>query len=494
MKRIVIYILLVLISASCDQSITIVGQDDTEPTIWPDYKDICIPENIAPLCFSVKGEERVALIVRGAHDSLCLTTSDGSFNIPQKPWRKLLADNAGKALTWTICKESEKGWVAMKPFSIEVSTDAIDPYLAYRRITPGYGLWNRMQLCQRNVETYDEEVIYDNKEGRGNCINCHSFCSGDPDLWQLHIRARYGGTYLFDGDKQTKLNLKDKSKGNPVYPSWHPSGKLIAYSNNNTFFLIHTLDHNRWEVMDDGSDVFVADIMTGEVYRSPLISSDTSYETFPNFSPDGKYLYFCSAEARDQLIANYDSVRYSLCRIAFDAEQRTFGDHVDTLYNARLDAGSASFPRVSPDGRWLCFTRSSYGNFSICHRDADLCMIDLEAFGHKADSAASDYILLDEANSNQVDSYHSWSSNSRWIVFSSKRDDAIYTKPYFAHVAADGTVSKAFVLPQRNAQNHYDLEMDSYNIPEMIRSRIKIGRITLDSTSEKHKTTGVSVN
>ena len=496
MKHTIYMILLAWLVLSCNRSIDIAGYTDDEPVIFPDYRDVVVPINIAPLCFSVELPGKSALVVKGKSDSFCLTSSGGSFDIPQKQWKKLLADNVGGSIELTICKDTDKGWMAMKPFSIEVSADSIDPYIVYRRLNPGYGLWNRMSLCQRCVEKFDEEVIYDNKEGRGNCINCHSFCHGNPDKWQVHIRMRHGGTYIFDGNVQSLLKLKDCSHGNPVYPSWHPEGNLIAYSNNNTFFLIHTLDHNRWEVMDDGSDVFVADVETGEQYRSPLTSSETSFETFPAFSPDGRYLYFCSAEATDSVIDSFDNIRYSICRILFDAEHRTFGNQVDTLYNADLDGGSASFPRISPDGRWLCFTRSSYGNFSICHRDADLCMIDLASYDSmsaESHSSADQYVRLDKANSNQVDSYHSWSSNSRWIVFSSKRDDAIYTKPYFAHVEADGTVSKAFVLPQRDAQNQYDLEMDCYNLPEMIRSRIKIDRIVLDAASGNAKTQ-VSVN
>ena len=479
--RFLLYILILSLFSACKESVEIVRYSQDEIAIFPDYKDVTIPYNIAPLCFSVEGDIRTALIVKGENDSITMTSSDGNFNIPKKKWRNLLERTKGKDLQVTISRELSEGWEATAPFSIHVSEDAIDPYLVYRRINPGYGLWNRMGLYQRCLEDFEEDKIYDNSEGRGNCINCHSFCNGNPEKWQVHIRARYGGTYLFDEDVQSTLKLKDKSKGNPVYPSWHPDGELIAYSNNKTFFFIHTTNQNRWEVMDDGSDVFVADIKTGEQYRSPLTSSDSSYETFPCFSPDGKSLFFCSAETPSDLLVGFDSIQYNICRIEFDASLRAFGERVDTIYNAKVDGGSASFPRISPDGRWLCFTRSQYGNFSICHRDADLCLIDLSLVqGSLSEMPA--YTMLEKANSDQVDSYHSWSRNSRWIVFSSKRDDSIYTKPYFAHVDSDGNVSKAFVLPQRNAKNHYDLEMDSYNIPELISGKIDIERIKLDKS------------
>ena len=139
---------------------------------------------------------------------------------------------------------------------------------------------------------------------------------------------------------------------------------------------------------------------------SPLLSSEGAFETFPTFSPDGNTLYFCSAKART-MPKEYDQVRYDLCSVSFDPATRRFGTVVDTLYKASEIDKSVSFPRVSPDGKYLLYTLSGYGNFSIWHKDADLYMIDL--------STLQSY-PLEAANSDDVESYHSWSSDSRWIV------------------------------------------------------------------------------
>ena len=96
--------------------------------------------------------------------------------------------------------------------------------------------------------------------------------------------------------------------------------------------------------------------------------------------------------------------------------------------------------------------------FPIWHKDADLVMIDLES-GRRVDMSA--------ANSADVDSYHSWSSNSRWIIFSSRRMDGLYTRPYICHIDANGKASKPFALPQREGQ-FYDRFLKSYNIPEFV--------------------------
>ena len=151
-------------------------------------------------------------------------------------------------------------------------------------------------------------------------------------------------------------------------------------------------------------------------------------------------------------------MKYNLCAIDFDIETLSFGTRVDTIYHSRSMGSSVSFPRVSPDGRFLMFTTSSYGNFSIWHKDADLQMFDL----HKGE-----FIDMQPANSDDVESYHSWSDNGRWTVFSSRRMDGLYTRPYLVYVDAEGRPSKPFVLPQRTPNIYDDLPF-SYNLPEFI--------------------------
>lgn len=496
MKKYFFCFLLSFFLISCQNKITVSEYTDNSIDIWPDYKNVTVPCNIAPLSFSVLKTEETSLIVKAKDDSIILSSSSGTFNLPEKKWKDLLSKVKNDSIVFTVLLKSNEGWKAYKPFSVYVSEDRIDPYLVYRKIAPGYGLWNRMGIYQRCLESYEETLIYSNEEGHGNCINCHSFCEGNPGKWQVHIRTRNGGTFLFDRDNQSLLNLKDKSKGNPVYANWHPNGDLLAYSNNSTFFLIHTKKTNRWEVMDDASDVFVADIKTGEMYRNELISSPDNLETFPCFSPDGKSLYFCSANVPENVISSYDSIQYNLCRISFDPEARSFGNKVDTLFNAGVTGGSASFPRISPDGKFLCFTMSQYGNFSICHRDADLCLIDLSR-DFQTDSmniSSFDFTKLELANSHQVESFHSWSRNSRWLVFSSKRDDAIYTRPYFVHIDENGIASKPFLLPQLDSYNFYDLEMECYNLPELVSGKISVEKIDLKKTSKIAGQLNLSVN
>lgn len=292
------------------------------------------------------------------------------------------------------------------------------------------------------------------------------------------MRSDYGGTYIVGENSFKKLNTKTPQTISAlVYPSWHPSGNYVAFSVNNTKQMFHTTDRNRVEVFDNASDVVVYDVKKDEIVSSPLLMSDRAFETFPAFSPDGKTLYFCSADSLE-IPAKYDKVKYSLCSISFDEKTRSFGNVVDTLYNAR-EGKSVSFPRVSPDGKYLMFTLSAYGNFSIWHKDADLYLVNLK---NKQVS------ILSELNSKDTESYHSWSSNGRWVVFSSRRIDGLYTRPFIAYIDKNGKAHKPFLLPQKD-KDYYTFLMKSYNIPEFTTGKVKVDQYVTSKIAKKDKGT-----
>jgi hypothetical protein len=449
---------------------------DTLPPLFPDYADVTIPAHIAPLNFALDTpcvEAWAVFATEGGEPVFRVKAKKGQFRIPPARWRKLLSIARGASFTLTLHARTDE-WQSYAPLHINVSDDPMDPYIAYRLIEPGYELWNRMGIYQRQLSSYTQSPIMENTLTGKNCMNCHSFCMQDPDRMLFHTRALYAATLLIDGDRIEKLNTKTAHTISPlVYPSWHPSGRFVAFSVNQTQQSFHQNDPNRVEVFDEASDVVVYDVEQHEIVTTPTLFSAEAFETFPSFSADGRTLYFCTAQVRP-MPQSFDEVRYSLCSIAFDPDTRSFGTEVDTLFHAEDNGQSASFPRVSPDGQFLLYTRSGYGNFSIWHKDADLYMIDLRSGEERPMS-----IL----NSEDVESYHSWSSNSRWIVFSSRRMDGLYTRPFFAHIDAQGEASKPFLLPQQDT-DYYQALMQSYNIPEFITGKVKVRRRALALTAK----------
>ena len=462
MKRIFHILLVSYLLVSCTETISDSQQEDKLPLIYPDYIGVTIPVNIAPLNFSLTDEAvaRIDAVVTDCHGHSLHSQGQEAVDFDIDDWHTLLGQNRGDSLTVTVSAKYNDGWHTYRSFAIYVSLDSIDYGICYRLIAPGYEVWSKMGIYERNLSSFDERPLIENTQFEG-CVNCHSFNRGNPADMSLHIRGTHGATLLRHGDSPlTAYNTKtDQTLGLCVYPYWHPSGRYIAYSTNATSQLFHSADSNRIEVFDTASDLQVYDVEKNELLLSPLLKNDSIYETYPVFSADGRSLYFCAARALPEGSHQLDSIRYNLFRIDFGPSTGRFGDRIETVIDAVAQQKSISFPRPSYDGRFLCYTLSNYGQFSIWHHEADLWLLDL---------STGESCPMTAANSGDTESFHNWSTNSRWLVLSSRRDDGLFTRPYFCHVDAKGKVSKAFMLPQRNPRSFYRDRFLSFNVPVFI--------------------------
>jgi hypothetical protein len=444
------------------------------PAIFPDYINVRVPVNIAPLNFRIEGNIRSASVTLAGDDGQTLHYK-GHHRVTLKAhaWKKLLAGNRGRSLTVHITTRAEDGRsTTWQPFSIYIATDSIDSHLVYRLIEPGYEKWHIVGIYQRNIETFDEKLIIKNDLTGYNCINCHSFCNGNPQQMMLHMRATHGATYIASDGQIQKLDTRtEQTVSHLTYPYWHPSGRYIAGSVNDIKQFFHSVKEKKMEVFDLESDVVVYDLSRQAILSAASLLTQEAYETFPSFSPDGQWLYYCSAPALP-MPESYDQIRYGIYRVPFDAAQGRIGTRIDTLVGR--DTHSASFPRLSPDGRFLMYTETAYGQFPIWHKDADIRMI------NPADGSQADLSLL---NSNDTESYHSWSRNSRWVVVSSRRENGLYTLPYFAHIDSSGKASKPFLLPQKNP-DAYDYLLYSFNLPELVAGEVELSPYTLQHAAK----------
>ena len=436
---------------------------DELPPLYPDYTNITIPHNIAPLNFILRNDvQRIEATLKG-HSGDVRVTGKRKIQFPKNRWKKFLRVETGNSIIVTVKAKVNGEWVAYQPFEWTVAKDAIDPYLTYRLIEPGYEVWNKIQLCERNVEDFSVRVFADYNLTDNACMNCHIAGNQNPRFSFFHIRGEKGGTILNQDGQLRKINTRTKDMfASATYGNLHPSGRYGVFSTNIVIPQFHTLSSTKLEVFDTASDLLVLDFDNNRIITSPLVSGEKSLETFPTFSADGKRIYFCTAPALT-LPDEIEQLKYSLCAIDFDYERGIFGNRIDTLVNmSGAESKSVSFPRPSPDGRFLLYCISDYGTFPIWHRETDLVMMDLQT---------GKTVNMDAVNSDYSDTYHAWSSNSRWFVFTSKRDDGFYGKPYFAYIDEDGKVRKPFVLPQRDPY-YYDYILKSFNIPELINGKL----------------------
>lgn len=443
------------------------------PAIYPDYTGVTIPCNIAPLTFRIEeaGSEYVTRMSAGDK----VVVYGGAEVAPEKDdWEALMAQAVGDTVKVEVFVNEDGAWKGYEPFSIIVSGDCIDRYISYRLIPPSYVAYEKLTISQRDLTSYDETVIYNNKlvssEPDGQCINCHAYKNYRTDNMQFHVRQHLGGTVFVHNGEVKKVNMKtDSTISAGVYPFFNPRYDVVAYSVNNTGQIFHTKDPNKVEVQDQASDVIIYDPEREIVTH--VANDPDCLEVFPAWSPDGEMLYYCSAYFPkrsdvphvENLVRNYKDVKYDVLRRPWNPETGEFGA-VDTVFAASALGKSATFPRVSPCGRYLLFALAEYGCFHIWHKDADLYVMEL---------STGEYWPLDAANSDFPESYHSWSSTGKWILFASRRDDTNYSRLYIAHMNDDGTSGKAFLLPQEESE-YYDFFDRSYNVPEFMVEPVSI--------------------
>ncbi len=462
MKRgLIIYFGLLMSLYGCSYAPSNISKSETTLEIYPEYRDVIIPCNIAPLNFLVRNEGVEA--VQAEVGKITQLSKGNKVQWDETAWKTLISESIGDTLRVRVTARIDGQWLQFDDLKWYVTPDSIDSYITYRLIEPGYEVWHEVEIEERCVETFDTRTLADGKTLGNRCMNCHTHGGNEGQYSYFYIRGSKGGAFVNRSGKFEKLALNNsKTNGNTVYGGWHPSGRYGVFSTNEIIPAFHSDPAYRLEVYDTHSDLCIADFETRRMITSPLVSqTNHTLETFPNFSADGKSIYYCSspnpcgdtiptAEDMQHLVKQ---IHYSLNRIGFDEETGNFVGPIETVIPA-TDSTSVHFPRFSPDGKWLTYCESRYGTFPIWHLETRIMLV--PADNPKAESKRTQIQAT----------YHTWSHNSKWIAFASKEYDTQYGRVYLAHVSSDGTLSNPLVLPQADPA-HDDLYLKSYNIPDL---------------------------
>jgi hypothetical protein len=439
------------------------------PTIRPDYSNSVIPPNIAPLNFTIadSGEGFSVVISSVKGPSISLVSSSPEITIPPRKWRRLLEQNTGSELKFQIFIKRNGRWYSFSPITNRIAPEAIDRYITYRKSYPQFYMKDRLEILQRDLESFDEEIILSPKTG---CFNCHTFYRHSTDKFLFQARF-YGKNYLLLHDQgRTSLITPVLRRPGSSYASWHPNGNLIAFATDAkvsvSVFAAGKGAEEVLEYTDLDGDLAIYNIRDNTMSTTAAISRKDRVENQPAWSPDGKFLYFLSAPMVPK--KDFVKVQYDLRRIGYDAGLDTWGE-VETLVSATETGRGASFPAPSPDGRFLLFCMTDRGSFSIVRQSTDLYLMDLEKKSFRKLAINSDH----------SDSYHAWSSNSRWIVFTSKRSDGIFGKLFLSYFDSDGIAHNPILLPQQDPR-FYESFTKSFQRAEFTTEPFKVSPADLN--------------
>jgi tetratricopeptide (TPR) repeat protein len=196
---------------------------------------------------------------------------------------------------------------------------------------------------------------------------------------------------------------------------------------------------------------------TGMLQPLPGADDPRYVHTSAAWSPDGKYLVFSRAEARDAYppggrLAEYANdpnetqIRYDLYRVPFNQGK---GGNPEPIAGASRNGMSNSFPKVSPGGRWIVYVQARNGQ--LMRPDSQLYIV----------PAAGGAARRMRCNTPSMNSWHSFSPNGRWLVFSSKARSP-YTQMYLTHLDENGNDTPAILIENATAANR------AVNIPEFV--------------------------
>ena len=319
------------------------------------------------------------------------------------------------------------------------------------------------------------------------CGNCHSFTADGGTLAMDVDYANDKGSYaVVDLAEETLLtperifSWSDYRKVDGV-----PTFGLLAQISPDGRYVVGTVkDRSIFLPKDDEyySQLFfpirgilcVHDREAGTFAPLPGADDPDLVQSNPSWSPDGKWIYFCRAPAVPlaelgddpavvvprklawEFVEEGRPFRFDIYRVPFNGGA---GGVAEAIEGASGNGRSNFFPRVSPDGRLLAFCRAD--NYMLLQPDSEIMIVHPEG--------GRPVRLF--ANTARMNSWHSWSPNSRWLVWATKARGP-YTGLALARIDATGRSGPAIHLDRLRAEGY------ALNIPEFFNADPRsVGRI-----------------
>jgi tetratricopeptide (TPR) repeat protein len=304
------------------------------------------------------------------------------------------------------------------------------------------------------------------------CANCHSFSADGATLGMdmdgpggdkgAYVLADISPSMVIESDDVFTWNdYPDKLKDMNTFGMFSrvsPDGRYVVTTVNEDLFVTNFTDIMFMQTFYPTRGILVVyDRHTGEIKSLPGADDPRFVHANPEWSPDQETIVFLRAEAKDPYDggplpehANHPretQIQYDLYRIPFNGGR---GGTPEPVRGASANGMSNSFPRFSPDGKWIVFVQAK--NALLLRPDSKLYIIPAE--GGEA--------RLMSCNTNRMNSYHSWSPNSRWLAFSSKVNRP-FTQLFLTHVDENGNDTPPILVPDSTADNR------AVNLPELVK-------------------------
>ena len=412
-----------------------------------------------------------------------LLTDRQTWTPDAEVWDAIKAESVGKTLIMTIMglKDAHAGGIVTKTrISLQISKDPLGSRVFYRQVPPVFvhAHKNPQKTVWRlgDISSYAPPRVV--LKDVPVCGNCHSFSrNGSVMGMDLDFRGDRGGYALLPVTEEMQVEEKD-------YISWNdccqedkmPSMGLFSRVSPNGRFVVSTVYEKNLMAMINNIDfsqlfltlkgrLAIYDRFNQRFFLLPGADHPDFVQTNPAWSPNGKEIVFSRAKVDDRLVKIVEGkgftvepdtriqdlnksyqIQYDLYRIPFNSGN---GGQPVAIKGASYNGKSNYCARYSPDGKWIVFTQSQSGI---------LLQPDSKLFILPAEGGAARQM---NCNKSLMNSWHSWSPNSRWLVFASKAHSP-FTELFLTHIDASGNDAPPVRLTRFNSPEL------AANIPELV--------------------------
>ena len=443
------------------------------------------PEIVAPKVFwedPTPGVARWRLEVRlaGADEPLRFETAEASWQPTEAVWSDIKAASAETEAEIAVVGLGAGGTpVSTASTRIRTAADPVGDAIFYREVPLPFieAVQDPSRIRWRfgTVDSAERPPIV--LEDLPVCGNCHSF-SGDGSVLGLDVDYGNdkGGYAILPVSEQMVLDdekiitWSDYRKDDDeltfgLLSQVSPDGRYVISTVKDRAVFVATPEIAFSQLFFPIKGILVVhDTETGRYFPLPGADDPEYVQSNPTWSPDGKSVVFARAKAyRKEGIENAPGIllsendvpefvedaepfKFDLYRVPFNEGK---GGEAVPIAGASHNGKSNFFAKFSPDGKWIVFTQAE--NYMLLMPDSELFILPAE--GGEARKL--------RANTRLMNSWHSWSSNGRWLVFSSKAYTP-YTQLFLTHIDDEGNSTPPVVLDRFTEPDR------AANIPEFV--------------------------